>query len=147
RIEAAHQPPVLGRDAGRAMAGVTALRLDAADREHRLAADVDQVAAEREREQRALGKAELARADPDDLVLRAGRGEHLVELGETELERQCDVVAEHEWRGAGAAFAAIDRDEVGPAPGFADLSGEVAPESEVADRALDPDRQAGRVGE
>ena len=47
RIEAAHQPRVLRRDAGRAVAGVAALRLDAADRQHRLARDVDHVAAER----------------------------------------------------------------------------------------------------
>ena len=47
----------LGRDAGRAAAGVAALRLDAADRQHRLAADVDHVAAEREREQRRVGEA------------------------------------------------------------------------------------------
>ena len=58
RVEAADQPLVLRRDAGRAVVGVALLGLDAADRHHRLAADVDHVGTERER---------------DDGVLRAGR--------------------------------------------------------------------------
>ena len=55
-------------DAGRAAAGVTALGLDAADREHRLAADADHVAAERERVERGVGEPEPAGADEHDVL-------------------------------------------------------------------------------
>jgi len=46
-IDATHKPGVLRRHSRRAMVGVTALCLDAPDRHHRFASDVDRVAAER----------------------------------------------------------------------------------------------------
>src|SRR3712207_8591907 len=48
------QPGVLRGDPGRAGVGVALLRLDAADRQHRLAGDVDHVAAEGERHDRVV---------------------------------------------------------------------------------------------
>ncbi len=72
RVEAPHQPAVLGRDAGRALVGVAALGLDAADGQHGLAADVDHVAAQRERGQSRVGEAQPAGAD-EDHVLRDPR--------------------------------------------------------------------------
>ena len=63
RVEAAHQPAVLRGDAGGAVARVAALRLDAPDREHRLARHRHLVAPEREREHHLLGKPSL----PDPL--------------------------------------------------------------------------------
>ena len=80
--------------------------------EHRLAADVDAVAAEREREQRLPGEPELAGADEHDAVGEARLGEHPVHAREADLERQRHVVGEHERPGAGAALAAVDGDEV-----------------------------------
>ena len=103
------EPRALRRDAGRAVAGVAALRLDAADRHHRLAPDVDHVAAEREREQRRVGEAELAGADEHDVLGDPRARERRVHAREAELERQRDVVGEDERRRAGAALAAVDR--------------------------------------
>ena len=81
RIEAARQPRALRRDAGRAVVGVAAQRLDAADREQRLAGDVDHVAPEGEGDERRVGEPEAARADEHDRVraaparrTRVGRG-------------------------------------------------------------------------
>jgi hypothetical protein len=58
-VEAAHEPAALRGDARRAVAGVALLGLDAADGQHRLARDVDHVAAERQGEQHLLGKPSL----------------------------------------------------------------------------------------
>ena len=111
-IHAPHQPRVLGRHAGRAVIGVTPLRLDAADRHHRLAAHVDQIAAEREREHGRFREAELARSDEDDPLMQAVRGEDLLHAAEAHLEWQRDVVGEDQRPGARAAFTAVDGDEV-----------------------------------
>jgi len=54
--------------------GVALLRLDAADRHHRLAGDIDHVRPERERDERVVGQAEFARADEDDVIAEAGLG-------------------------------------------------------------------------
>src|SRR4051812_37665375 len=48
RVKAAGQPLVLGGDAGGALVGVALLRLDAADRQHRLTGHVDHVGAQGE---------------------------------------------------------------------------------------------------
>ncbi len=60
----------------------------------------------------SCGKPELARADEHDPIGDAALGELPVDAAEADLERQRDVVGEHERPGAGAALAAVDRDEV-----------------------------------
>src|SRR3954468_14933379 len=82
----AAQPAVLGGDANRALAGVTYLRLEAADREHWLTRDVDHVGAERECEQRCLGKAELARADERHAVVDPMARKGCIDAREADLE-------------------------------------------------------------
>ena len=62
RRQPVRQPGVLRRDAGRAGVGVALLRLDAADRQHRLPGDVHQVAPQREGDDGVVGQAELAGA-------------------------------------------------------------------------------------
>jgi hypothetical protein len=56
------------------------------------------------------------------------------------------VVAEDQRRGARAALAAVDGDEVGRAAGLS-IARELAPEVELADGRLDAHRQARGVGE
>ena len=51
-------------------------------------------------------------ADEDDFLFDAALGERSIHGREAELERQRDVIGEDERRGAGAALAAVDRDEV-----------------------------------
>ena len=80
-VQAAGQPGVLGGDAGRAGVGVALLRLDAADREHRLPGDVDHVAAEREGDDGVVGQPELARPD-ERTVLQAPPRRTPVDAGE-----------------------------------------------------------------
>src|SRR5690349_13918238 len=70
-IDPAHEPRVMGRDAGRAVVCMALLRLDAADRHHGLATDVDGVATDSEREERGLREAQLARSDKDNALMQA----------------------------------------------------------------------------
>ena len=102
----------MGRDAGRAVIGVTPLRLDAADRHHRFAANVDRVAAQGKREDGSLWKAQFARSDEDDPLMQSVFCEDLLNAAETDFEGQGHVIGEHERPGAGAAFAAVNRNEV-----------------------------------
>ena len=96
--------------------------------QHRLAGDVDHVAAEREREQRGSGKPSLPAPMKTTSSAIPARAKTRVDARERELERQRDVVAERERRGAGAAFAAVDRDEVGAAAGGGHALGQLRPE-------------------
>ena len=73
-------------------------------------------------------------------------GEPAVDLGEAEPEREGHRVREHQRRRAGAALAAVDVDEVDAATPLGHLGDQVVPELHVADRGLDADGQAGRVG-
>jgi hypothetical protein len=114
-------------------------RLDAADRQHRLAPDVDHVGAEREREQRAVGQPEPACADEHDVLGQAPPRGTRVGAREADLERQRDVVGEGQRRGAGAALGTVDRDVVRPGAGLAHAPRERLPEAQLADRRLDAD--------
>jgi len=105
RVQPADQPPVLGGHAGGAGVGVTLLRLDAADRQHRLPGNVHHVAAERERDDGVVRQAQLAAADKGDPLVQPVFGEDPVDPGEPELERQGDGVGEDQRGGAGAALA------------------------------------------
>ena len=111
-IHSPHEPRVMGRDARRAVIRVTPLRLDAADRHHRFAADADRVAAQCKREYGGLGKAQFARSDEEDPLMQPVFREDLLNAAETHFEWQGDVIGEYERPGAGAAFAAVNRNEV-----------------------------------
>ena len=61
---------MLRRDAGRTVICVTALCLDATDRHHRFAADVDRVAAQGKCEDGRLGKTQFSRSDEEDSLMQ-----------------------------------------------------------------------------
>ena len=75
----------MGRDARRAVIGVTPLRLDAADRHHRFATNTDGVAAQCKRENGCLRKAQFARSDEDDPLMQPVFCEDLLNATETHL--------------------------------------------------------------
>ena len=79
----------------------------------------------------------------DHVLGEAGPGEGAVHAREAELERQRHVVGERERRGAGAALAAVDSDEVRSAAGARHALGERLPEAGLADGGLDAHREAG----
>jgi hypothetical protein len=146
-VQAVHQPARLRRHARGAAAGVTALGLDAADREHRLAPHADEVAAEREREQRGVREAEAPGAAEDDLLGKTRAGERGVDAGGAELEGQRDVIGEAQRRRARAPLTAVDRDEVRPAARHGHALHERLPEAGLAHGGLDAHGQAGRAGD
>src|SRR5690242_13678864 len=92
------------------------LRLDAADRQHRLARDVDHVAAERKGKSGLLGKAEPARADQDDGFVDALLSERSVHTRDGELEGKRHMIREDEWRRTRTTLTTVDRDEIRSAP-------------------------------
>src|SRR5206468_12221830 len=120
-----------------------ALGLDAADRQQRLAADINHVAAKREREQRSLRESQLPGSHEDHPLVNSRFDEDLVHAAEGHLEWQGDVVREDQRACARTALAAVDRDEIDAARARYHQAGEVAPEIRVADRRLDADRQPG----
>jgi hypothetical protein len=89
-------------------------------------------------EHRRFGKSELARSDEDDALVEAVRGEHLLHAAEAHLERERDVIGEDQRPGAGAAFTAIDGDEIHAARAARHRSRQVLPDIRVHDRDLIP---------
>ena len=87
RIEAAHQPGVLGGNTGRTVIRVAFLRLNAANRQHRFPGDIDHVATERKSKNRFFGKAEFATADEDDVFMQASPRENSVNSSEAKFKR------------------------------------------------------------
>ena len=73
--------------------------------------------------------------------------EDLLNAAETHFEWQRDVIGEYERPGAGAAFAAVDRDEVDAARTARHQARQILPERRIADGGLDPDRKAGFAGD
>ena len=141
------QPLVLGGDAGGALVGVALLGLDAADRQHRLAGDVDHVDAEREGGDGAAGQAEFARPDERHPLGEVAQGEDAVDPGEPDVERKGHTVGEDQGSGAGAALTTVDGDEVDAALPVGHRVGQLLPERQVSDRRLDADRQPGLGGQ
>jgi proton glutamate symport protein len=137
RVEPAREPRALGGDAGGAVVGVALERLNAPDREQRLAGHVDQVAAEREAHERRVGQSQPARSDEHDVLVQPALREHPLHAAEAHLERQADAIGKHERRGAGAPLAAVQRHEVHRAAGRIDERREVTPEAHLAHRGLD----------
>ena len=100
------------RDAGRAVIRMAPLRLDAADRHHGFAADVDGVAAQSKCEECGFRKTQFARSDEEHALVQTLFGEDPQNAAETHLEWQRDVIREHERPRPGAPFTAINRNEV-----------------------------------
>ena len=96
----------------------------------------------------ASGKPEPAAADEHDVLGDARARRTRVHAREAELERQRDVIGERQRRGARAALAAVDGDEVRArrrSPPSAPRARSQNPRS--PDRRLDAHRQPGRVRE
>ena len=104
---------VLGGDAGRAAVGVAGLRLDAADGEHEAARRVAPVGAERHDADDVEGGDDLAGGADLDAVARADADQGVVHEVQALAHRHADMIDEFQRRGAGAAFLAVDDDEVG----------------------------------
>lgn len=73
------------RNASRTVIGVAPLRLDAADRQHRFASDVDEIRSQSEGEQRRFWESELPGAREDDSLIHALRREDLLHAAEPTL--------------------------------------------------------------
>ena len=125
---------------------MASLRLDATDSEHRLAADIDHIAAQGEGQHGAIGKAQLARADENHFLVQVSLGKLPVDAAHAELERQGDMVAEDQGRGAGTSLSPIDSDEVNSPAGRRHQVGKVSPESGLPHSRFDADRQTALLG-
>ncbi len=112
-VEGAGPAGVLGGDADGAGVGVAALGLDAADREHHGAGRVAVVGALDHAFDEVRAGGDLAARADLDAVSQAGADEGVVDGDEAFGEGGADVVGELERGGSGAAFGAVDDDEVG----------------------------------
>src|SRR5262249_34995883 len=147
RVDAANQPGVLCGDAGRTVIRVTTLGLDAADRQERLPADRNQIATQSEREEHTLRKSELSRTYKHHAFVHAMFDEQLMHPAESHFEGRGQGVGEAQWAWAGAAFTAINRDEVNEPVAMHHETSELFPKARLAHRRLDPDRQARRLSD
>ena len=145
RVEPAHQPAVLSGDACRAVAGVAALSLNAADGHHRLAANMDHVAAQRKAKHGSGRKTQLAGADKNDVVMQPLLEQLAVNANKAELERQRHVVRKDKRCGSRPAFATVDRNVVDSTVALRHGICQVSPELLIADRRLDADRNSAGV--
>ncbi len=73
--------------------------------------------------------------------------EDVVDLRHRGPERVRHMVGEHQRARTGAALAAVDADEVGPATGLRHVYGQLVPERHLADRSLDADGHASGIGD
>src|SRR4029077_14643911 len=97
---------------------MASLRLDAADRQQCVTADVDQVAPESECEQCRFRETQLAGSDENDMILESGLGKLAIYPRHGLLERQRNVVGKYKRSSACSSFSAVDRDEVDAAARF-----------------------------
>ena len=111
-IEARLQPFTVRRHSGRAASSVTFPRLDTTDRHHRFARDIDHVAAQREGDHCAAGKAKFAAADPYYAFGYAGFLKNLIHASKPNFKRQRNMIGERQRCRAGPAFSAVDRNEI-----------------------------------
>ena len=103
---------------GRALVGVAALRLDAADGEHEAACRVGPVGANGQHAGDVEGADNLAAGAQLDLVAQVQADQGVVHEQQAFTQWHADMVGELHGRCAGAAFLAIDDDEVGQDAGF-----------------------------
>src|SRR5215469_13329832 len=103
---------ILRGNAGRAAAGMARQRLDAAKREHKTAGGIAPISAERHCARDVERRDDFAAGAEANLVAQVKPGERVVHQKQRLLERRADMIGEFYWCGAGAAFAAIDDDEI-----------------------------------
>ena len=133
---------VLRRHSDRAGVGVAALGLDAADREHERARGVAPVRAERQGGRDRRSGDHLAAGPELDLVADPRADERVVDELEAFQQREAHRVGELLRRRAGAAFAAVDDDEVDIDAGLDHRLDDAHELARLADADLEADRLA-----
>ncbi|MNG93246.1 hypothetical protein D3C79_522030 [compost metagenome] len=103
---------ILGRHAGRALVGVAALRLNAANGKHEAACRVDPVSADGQYAGNVEGADDFARRANADAGAQVQADQRVVHEHQAFAHWHAHVVAELARCRAGAAFLAIDNDEV-----------------------------------
>ncbi|KAH2811221.1 hypothetical protein KXV85_005323, partial [Aspergillus fumigatus] len=103
---------VLRGNAGRAAVGVAAQRLDATEREHEAARRVAPVRADRHRARHVESGRDLAGRADLDAITRADADQRVVDEVDALAHRHAQMIHELQRRRAGAAFIAVDDDEV-----------------------------------
>ena len=109
---------VLRGHTGRALVGVAALRLNAADGEHEAARRVGPISANGQHAGNVERADDLAAGAQLDLVAQVQANQGVVHEQQPFAQRYANVVGELHRRRAGAAFLAVDDDEVGQDAGF-----------------------------
>ena len=89
------------------------LRLDAADREHETARRIAPVGAQRHHARHIEAGDDLAGDADLDVVAQVGADKARVDEGRPVAQRHAEMVHEFQRCGAGAAFLAVDHDEIG----------------------------------
>lgn len=133
---------ILRRDAGRAVVGVAALRLDAADGEHKAARRIHPVGAEHQHAGDVKGADDLAAGANLDLVAQAAAHQRVMHEQQPFAQRHTHIVGEFERRGAGAAFLAVHHDKVRQNAGVQHRLDDGDELPRVADAQLETDRFA-----
>jgi len=133
---------ILGRHARRASAGVAGLGLEAAQRKHEPARRIAPVRAERHGPRDVEGADDLAAGADLDALSQVEAHQRVVHELQAFLQRGPDVVREFERCGAGAAFLAVDDDEVGRQAGLEHRLADRKPLPGMADAQLEARRLA-----
>ena len=109
---------VLGGNTGWAFVGVAALRLNAANREHKAACRVGPVGTNGQHAGNIVGADDFAAGPELDLVAQVEADQGVVHKQQAFAHRCADVVGELYGGGAGTAFFAVNHDEVRQDAGF-----------------------------
>ena len=135
---------ILRGDSGRAAIGVTVQRLNAAEREHEAARRIAPVGAERHGAGDVETGRDLAGCSDLDSVACIDADQRVVNEVDALAHRHAEVIHEFQRRGTGAAFLAVDDDEIGIDAGLQHrlADGEKLPF--VPDAKLEPGRLAAR---
>ena len=141
-VEFAPARRVLRGDARRAAAGVTALRLDTAQREHEAARGVAPVRAHRERARDIERTGDAPRRADAHTVAQVQSDQRVVHQHQRFVHRHPDVIDEFRRSRAGAALAAVDHDEIRQQPGLVHRFGDGEPLPGMPDGELEPGRLA-----
>ena len=141
-IEFAPARRILRGDAGRTAAGVTALRLDAAQCEHETARGVAPVRAHRQRARDVERTGDTPRRTDAHAVAQIQADQRVVHQHQRFVHRHADVIDEFRRRRAGTALAAVDHDEIRQQPGLVHRFGDGEPLPGMPDGELEPGRLA-----
>ena len=130
------------RYAGRAVVGVAALRLDAADGEHKAARRVHPIGAEHQHAGDVERADDLAAGAYLDLVAQAAAYQRVMHEQQPFAQRHAHIVGKLKRRGAGAAFLAVHHDEIRQDAGVQHRLDDGDELPRVADAQLETDRFA-----